>query len=194
MARAPLGAVLTDLRNGLGYCPDMRRQLRWVLLVLAFTAQAQARPQARPTKTKVSGKVAVFPVLYDDGNGLTGQLRRLMHSRGLEVSTDVRRVDTPEQLRELATVVGLVAYIDAELVEDPTTSRLTVVVHSGYTGKKVAVVTFKGTTLELRDQVEDKLWLKIGPAIERACADASKPRKRDRDPLVVEAGTPLANR
>ena len=81
----------------------------------------------------------------------------------------------------------------------PSAARLSVgrptrqVVHSGYTGKKVAVVTFKGTILDLRDEVEDKLWLKIGPALERACADASKPRQRDRDPLVVEAGTPPVN-
>lgn len=31
------------------------------------------------------------------------------------------------------------------------------------------------------------------PAIARACADASKPRKKDRAPLVIEAGTPLDN-
>lgn len=161
-----------------------------LMVALALTASAtpvQARSPAKPLK----GKVAVFPVLYDEGNGFSGQLQRLLRARGLEVSTDVRRVDTPEQFRELATALGFAAYVEAEFTEGLTKSRLTVTVRSGYTGKKVAVATFKDTSLNIRDQVEEKLWVKIGPAIERACADASKPRERDRDPEVIEAGTPL---
>src|SRR5206468_1141283 len=60
--------------------------------------------------------------------------------------------------------------------------------------QKVAVTTFRETKLHLRAEVEDNLWTKVGPAIARACADASKPRKRDRNPLMIEAGTPLADR
>ena len=88
----------------------------------------------------------------------------------------------------------IAAYVDGEYNEGPTKSRLTIVVRNGYTGKKVAVTTFKETKLHLRAEVEDNLWTKIGPAIARACADASKPRKRDRDPMMIEAGTPLADR
>jgi ActR/RegA family two-component response regulator len=161
-----------------------------VLAVTAFAKPAEARPPAKPPK----GKIAVFPVLYDDDNGFSGQLQRLLRARGLEVSTDVRRVDTAEQFRELSTALGIGAYVDAELTAGPTRSRLTVVVRSGYTGKKVAVAIFKETNLHLRAEVEDKLWSKIGPAIERACADASKPRERDRAPMVVEAGEPLADK
>jgi hypothetical protein len=157
-----------------------------VLALTAFVAPAQARPPAKPLK----GRVAVFPVLYDEGNGFSGQLQRLLRARGLEVSTGVRRVDTPEQFRELSTALGFAAYVDGEFEEGQTRSRLTVVVRSGYTGKKVAVAIFKETTANIRDEVEEKLWTKIGPAIERACADASKPRERDRDPEVIEAGTP----
>ena len=65
---------------------------------------------------------------------------------------------------------------------------------SGYSGRKVAAVTFRESPLHLRAEVEDKLWTKIGPAIARACTDASKPRKRDRDPMMIEAGTPLADK
>ena len=35
---------------------------------------------------------------------------------------------------------------------------------------------------------------RIGPAIARACADTSKPRKRDRDPMMIEVGSPLADK
>jgi len=161
-----------------------------VLAVTALATRAEARLPAKPPK----GKIAVFPVLYDDDNGFSGQLQRLLRARGLEVSTDVRRVDTAEQFRELSTALGIAAYVDAEVTNGPTSLRLTVVVRSGYTGKKVVVATFKETNVQLRAEVEDKLWSKIGPAIERACADASKPREPDRAPTVVEAGAPLADR
>ena len=64
-------------------------------------------------------------------------------------------------------------------------------VRSGYTGRKLTAVTFRETKLHLRAEMEDKLWPKIGPAIARACVDANKPRKRDRAPMVIEAGVPL---
>jgi hypothetical protein len=156
---------------------------------------AHARKAARSKSTpNQEGKVAVFPIRYDDENAFSAQIHRLLRAHGLEVATDVHRVDTAEQFRELSTALGFAAYVDGEYNEGPTRSRLTIVVRNGYTGKKVAVTTFKETALHLRAEVEDNLWTKIGPAIARACADASKPRKRDRSPLVIEAGTPLADR
>ena len=68
---------------------------------------------------------------------------------------------------------------------------MTIQVRNGYSGRKVAVATFRETNLHLRAEVEEKLWTKVGPAIARACVDADKPRKKDRAPMVIEAGTPL---
>jgi len=141
------------------------------------------------------GKIAVFPVLYDDEEGFFAQIVRILRDHGLDVATDVKRVDTSEQFRELSTALGFAGYIDAEYTErSAAKSRITIQVRSGWTGRKLAVVTFKETKLHLRAEVEDNLWTKIGPAIARACADASKPRKRDRDPMMIEAGTPLADK
>jgi hypothetical protein len=175
------------LRAGLRSRVSVAGDLLVVLALAAFAAPAQARPPAKTLK----GKVAVFPVLYDEDNGFSGQLQRLLRAHGLGVSSEVRRVDTPEQFKELSTALGFAAFVEGEFTEGENKSRLTVVVRSGYSGKKVAVATFKETNLRIRNEVEDKLWTKIGPAIERACADASKPRERDRAPLVVEAGEPL---
>ena len=47
-------------------------------------------------------------------------------------------------------------------------------------------------TEQLRAEIEDKLWTKVGAAIAKACADADKPRLRNRGPLMIEAGSPLA--
>lgn len=157
------------------------------------TAHARKAPRSKSTPNQ-EGKVAVFPIRYDDENAFSAQIHRLLRAHGLEVATDVHRVDTAEQFRELSTALGFAAYVDGEYNQGPARSRLTIVVRNGYTGKKVAVTTFKETALHLRAEVEDNLWTKIGPAIARACADASKPRKRDRSPLVIEAGTPLADR
>jgi len=159
----------------------------------AKTAHARKAPRSKIAPNQ-DGKVAVFAIRYDDENAFSAQIHRLLRARGLEVATDVHRVDTAEQFRELSTALGFAAYVDGEYNEGPARSRLTIVVRNGYTGKKVAVTTFKETALHLRAEVEDNLWTKIGPAIARACADASKPRKRDRSPLVIEAGTPLADR
>jgi hypothetical protein len=156
-------------------------------------AHARKAPRSKIVSNP-EGKVAVFPVRYDDENAFTAQIHRLLRARGLDIATDVHRVDTAEQFRELSTALGFAAYVDGEYNDGPTRSRLTIVVRNGYTGKKVAVTTFKETKLHLRAEVEDNLWTKIGPAIARACADAAKPRKRDRDPMMIEAGTPLADR
>jgi hypothetical protein len=159
----------------------------------AKTSHGRKAPHAKITPNP-DGKVAVFPVRYEDDNGFSAQIERLLRAHGLNIATDVRRVDTAEQFRELSTALGFAAYVDGEFNDGPVKSKLTIVVRSGYTGKKVAVTTFRETNLHLRGEVEDKLWTKIGPALARACADASKPRKRDRDPLMIEAGTPLADR
>ena len=180
------------------------------LATAAFAAPAHARRGAKaqgkdkathahkaPRGPKITanqeGKIALFPVRYEDDNGFSPLLERVLRAHGLDVKTDVRRVDTAEQFRELSTALGFAAYVDSEFTDGPVRSKLTIVVRSGYTGKKVAVTTFRETKLHMRTEVEDNLWAKIGPAIARACNDASKPRRRDRDPLMIEAGTPLAN-
>ncbi|HXU06681.1 MAG TPA: hypothetical protein VN903_37250 [Polyangia bacterium] len=160
----------------------------------AKTTHARKAPRASKVTPNQDGKVALFPVRYDEDNGFSAQIERLLRAHGLNVATDVRRVDTSEQFRELSTALGFAAYVDGELNDGPSRSKLTIVVRNGYTGKKVAVAAFRETKLHIRAEVEDNLWTKIGPAIARACTDASKPRKRDRDPLMIEAGTPLADR
>lgn len=153
-------------------------------------ATKKAAPRSR-TVSNLDGKVAVFPVRYDDDNAFSAQIARILRAKGLEVSTDTRRVDTAEQFRELSTALGFAAYVDGEFTEGEKKSKVTIQVRNGYTGRKVAVTTFRETNLHLRSEVEDKLWTKVGPAIARACVDASKPRKKDRAPMVIEAGTPL---
>ena len=199
--------MLRSPRAGLNSRVSLAAGFMAMLATAAFAPPAHARHAAKakasharraPPRPKITpnqdGKVALFPVRYDEDNGFSAQIERLLRAHGLEIANDVRRVDTAEQFRELSTALGFAAYVDGEFNEGPTRSRLTIVVRNGYTGKKVAMTTFRETKLHLRAEVEDNLWTKVGPAIARACADAAKPRKRDRDPMMIEAGTPLADK
>src|SRR3954469_14996026 len=139
------------------------------------------------------GKVVLLPLRDDDDHSFTSQIERLLRAHGVDVATDVRGVDTPEQFRELATHLGIAAFVDGTLKEKEgnAISKVTVQVRSGYTGRRLTLITFRETKLHLRAEMEDKLWTKVGPAIAHACVDAAKPRKRDRDPMMIQAGIPL---
>jgi len=160
----------------------------------AKPAKERARKRAAPRPKIVpdqEGKIVVFPFRDDDDHAIGAQVERLLHARGLEVVTGVRKVDTAEQYRDMATALGLVGYVDGNLKEGATASRVTLQVRSGYTGRTVVQTTFKESKLHLSAEIEDNLWTKVGPGIARACTDAAKPRKRGRGPLLIEAGTPL---
>ena len=135
----------------------------------------------------------LLPLRDDDDHSFTSQVERLLRAHGVDVATDVRGVDTPEQFRELATHLGIAAFVDGNLKEreGDAISKVTVQVRSGYTGRRLTLVTFRETKIHLRAEMEDKLWTKVGPSIARACVDAAKPRKRDRDPMMIQAGVPL---
>jgi TolB-like protein len=160
----------------------------------ASAARGAGNPAARARPAHNSaGKIAVFPFQDDDDHSVSAQVERLLRARGFEVVTGVRPVDTAEQFRELASTLSLAALVGGSYDEGAEKSRVTVQVLSGYTGRRLVAVTFKETRLHLRAQVEGKLWSRIGPAMARARADAAKPRKRGRAPLVIEAGTSLAS-
>ena len=109
----------------------VRRRLVVSLLVAAFAlgeagASAAARRRAPASASRTSkasrgaasleGKVAIFPLKNDDDRTLHVQLERILRSKGLEVVSDVRPVDTAEQYRELATAMGLAAFVGGELL------------------------------------------------------------------------------
>jgi hypothetical protein len=159
----------------------------------AAAPRAPKAPKAPKIVPNQEGKVVLLPFTDDDDRSIAALVERLLQARGLEVVTNVRGVDTAEQFRELAGPLGITAFVDGTVREreGDKNVRVTVQVRSGYTGRRVALATFKETKLHLRPEMEDKLWTRVGPAMARACVDASKPRKRGRGPQVIEAGTPL---
>jgi hypothetical protein len=117
-----------------------------------------------------------------------------LRAKGLKVITNLRPVDSAEQYREMAVTLNLVAYVDGEYVGDGDQASATVYLRSGVTGLRAASTTFAGERRTLVADVSKGLWDRISPDLSRLCADAAKPRKAERAPLRIEAGTPLPNR
>jgi hypothetical protein len=175
----------------------------------AITAQAATkhgkwRPKAKPVAAKAclpptddappltpGAKVAVFAFTGDDPEPVRRQVLHLLHGKGLRPVVSLRPVDSPEQFREMATTLGLVAYVDGEVESDGTQASATVFVRSGASGLRVAAATFAGDRRQLPAAVGKGLWDEVRVAFGRACADSAKPRKPTREPLRINAGAPI---
>lgn len=139
------------------------------------------------------GKVAVMVFDGDGASPLRARVVRLLRAKGLKVITGLRPVDTPEQYREMAETLVLVAFLDGEASEDGEQASVTVNVRSGVSGLRVASATLSGERRKLPATIDKELWAQLAPPLSRVCADAAKPRKREREPMRIEAGTPLDN-
>jgi len=137
------------------------------------------------------GKVVLFSFANDDDDAVSTQVGQLLQARGLEVLTGVRRVDSAEQYRDVATQLELVGYVDGDVRGSDEKTRVTVRLRSGYSGRNVAQAQFSESRPNLPREISDKLWTKLGRPMARACTDADKPRKRSRATLRIDAGTPL---
>ena len=155
------------------------------------TQQPQPKAPALPTP---QGKFAVFTFAGEGGHRVQQQVVTSLRAKGLKVITNLRPVDSAEQYREMAVTLNLVAYLDGEYVGEGDQASATVYVRSGVTGLRAVSTTFAGDRRTLPTEIGKGLWDRISPDLSKLCADASKPRKAERAPLRIEAGTPLENR
>jgi len=139
------------------------------------------------------GKVAVLAFEGDGANPLRARVVRLLRAKGLKVITSLRPVDTPEQYREMADTLVLVAFLDGEASEDGDQASVTVHVRSGVSGLRIASATLAGERRKLPATIDKELWAQLAPPLSRVCTDAAKPRKHEREPMRIQAGTPLDN-
>lgn len=134
------------------------------------------------------GKVVVFAFKNDDGEVST-QVAQLLDARGLQVMTGVRPVDTVTQFRDVATSLGVAAFVDGEIKGTEERMRVIVRLRNGYSGRKVAEATFTDAHSKMPGQISSKLWAKLGGTMARACVDARKTRRKSRDVMQINAGT-----
>lgn len=136
------------------------------------------------------GRIVVFPFPGDDGT-LSTQVSQLLAARGLDVLTDVKPVDSAEQYREVATTLRLAAFVEGDLKGTEEKAKAVVRVRSGYSGRKMVEVSFKDKLENLPREISDRLWVKLGPSVAHACVEASRPRRKTKGALVINAGTPI---
>ena len=149
---------------------------------------------AKEEPISVAGaKVAMFAFSGDDFEPVQRQVQRLFRAKGIKVNTGLRPVDSAEQYRELAVTLNLIAYVDGEVSVDGAEASATIFIRSGTTGLRIASATFSGDRHLLAASVGKELWAEVGPALGRAFADTAKPRRVDREPMRINAGTPLTD-
>ena len=136
----------------------------------------------------------MFTFAGEGGHRVQQQVVSSLRAKGLKVITNLRPVDSAEQYREMAVTLNLVAYLDGEYVGEGDQASATVYVRSGVTGLRAVSTTFAGDRRTLPTEIGKGLWDRISPDLSKLCADAAKPRKAERAPLRIEAGTPLENR
>jgi hypothetical protein len=157
-------------------------------------ARAQPKEPAPPPLPPPQGKLAVFTFAGEGGHVVQQKVVNALRAKGMKVITNLRPVDSAEQYRELALTLNLVAYVDGEFAAEGDQASATVYVRSGVTGMRAASTTFAGEKRALPAEVGKGVWDRLSSDLSRICVEAAKPRKAERAPLRIEAGTPLPNR
>ncbi len=169
----------------------------------AAAPHAKSRARAKPVAKEcpapkeeapilvAGGKVAMFTFTGDDAEAIRRQVTHLLKSKGMKVMTSLRPVDSAEQYREMSVALNLVAYVDGEVTIDGNDGSATIYVRNGATGMRTASATVAAERHQLAASLGKELWERLGPALGQACADAAKPRKAGREPMRINAGTPL---
>jgi hypothetical protein len=122
------------------------------------------------------------------------QVINSLRAKGLKVITNLRPVDSAEQYREMAVTLNLVGYVDGEYVGDGDQATATIYFRSGVTGLRSSSTTFAGERRTLTADIGRALWERVSADLSRLSVDAAKPRKAERAPLRIDAGTPIENR
>ena len=154
-------------------------------------ASSSSHAKTKPEGPGVNGKVAVLGFTGEGAAHVQQAVVSTLRTRGLQVTTGLRPVDTAEQYREMAATLQLAAYIDGSVGGAGSRGQATVHVRSGVTGRRIASVRFSADRDALAADIESGLWPRTGGQLTRLCAAAAKPRKHGRGALRIDAGTPL---
>jgi hypothetical protein len=179
----------------------MPRILVAAVLTSLGAASAQAAPRLRSKAAKSApaehadpgkAKIAVFAFDGDELTNVRRHVVKVLTNQGLRVDTNLRPAKTPDEFRDMGTMLDLAAYVHGKIKDLPSDkAEATIVVRSGVTGRPIATTTITGYRGGIRFDVEEKLWERVGKALIRVCKEAKKPRRLHSTPMHIEAGTPL---
>jgi len=138
------------------------------------------------------GKVAVFVFKGDDVyEPVRAAVVRALRAKGLNVTATLKPVDSAVQFREMSYTLNLAVFVEGELIGEGPRQSAHIRLRSGLTGQRIASASFSGPTPKIVGDLGRGLWPKVGGTIMRACSGASRPRRREREPMHIEAGTPM---
>ena len=147
-------------------------------------------PERAGAHTK--GKVAVFVFKGDDiYEPVRAAVVRALRAKGLNVTAMLKPVDSAVQYREMSYALNLGVFVEGELIGEGARQSAHIHLRSGLTGQRIASASFSGPTPKIVGDLGRGLWPRVGGTIMRACSSASRPRRREREPLHIEAGTPM---
>lgn len=137
-------------------------------------------------------KVAVFVFTGDDVyQPVRAAVVRTLRHKGLNVTTNLKPVDSPAQYREMSSTLKVAVYVDGDMTGEGAHQNAHIRIRSGVTGQHVAVANFSGPTPKIVGAINKGLWNRVGPATMRACTGAAHSHRHEREPLRIEAGSPL---
>ncbi len=195
-----LGAVVVTILVVLLGPWSTRAQAAWVV---PFLRAAPVVPSGPPDQSwmmdepekpgaHAKGKVAVFVFRGDDVyEPVRAAVVRLLRTKGLNVTATLRPVDSAVQYREMSYALNLAVFVEGEMSGEGARQSMVIHLRSGLTGQRIASAKFSGPTPQIVGAVGRTLWPRVGGALMRACSSASRPRRREREPLRIEAGTAM---
>jgi hypothetical protein len=146
----------------------------------------------QPSGARSRGKVAVFTFEGDDVyQPVRAAVVKLLRRRGLNVTANLRPVDSAAQYRELSQTLNMAVYVEGDVSGEGAKQTAVIRVRSGMSGQRIATARFFGPTPKIVGDVNRTLWTRLGPTVMRSCTSVSKPRARERAPLLIDAGSPL---
>jgi hypothetical protein len=141
---------------------------------------------------RAQSKVAVFVFKGDDFfEPIRAAVVRTLRKQRLNVTAELRPADSAAQYREMSYSSKLAVFVDGEVSGQGTRQTVTIRLRSGVTGQYFASAKFSGATPDVVGNIGNALWSRVGSAILRACTSAAKPRRRESEPMYIEAGSPL---
>jgi hypothetical protein len=135
------------------------------------------------------GKVAVFVFKGDDVyEPMRAQVVKILRRKGLNVTANLRPMDTAAQFKEVSATLNMAAFIEGDVKGDGPHQSARIRLRSGMSGQPIASATFSGPTPKIVGEIGKRFWTRVGPAMMRACAGSAHPRRLEREPLRIDAG------
>lgn len=142
--------------------------------------------------THAAGKIAVFAFKGDDVfEPFRAAVVRTLRKQRLNVTAALRPADNPAQYREMSYSSNLAVFIDGEVSGEGPRQTVLIRLRSGVTGQYFTSAKFTGSPQAIVGAIAAALWGRVGSAIMRTCSNATKPRRRESEPMYIEAGSPL---